>query len=98
VKLINARGLESPELNAIVEAVGASFECDCVWRRQRLIVELDGRAYHSTAAAFERDRARDRRLQAAGWIVVRVTWRQLREDPESVIADLGALLARGIKP
>ena len=53
-----------------------------------MIVELDGRAFHATAAAFERDRARDRRLQAADWTVVRVTWRQLRDEPEIVVADL----------
>ena len=94
VRLIRARRLERPELNALVDVAGASFECDCVWRRQRLIVELDGRAFHETAAAFERDRARDRRLQAAGWMVVHVTWRQVRDDPATVIADLRLLLER----
>ena len=94
MRLIDARRLERPELNALVDVGGDSFECDCVWRRQRLIVELDGRAFHATAAAFERDRARDRRLQAAGWTVVRVTWRQVRDDPATVIADLRLLLER----
>jgi very-short-patch-repair endonuclease len=72
------------------------MECDCVWRPQRLIVELDGRATHDTAAAFERDRARDRLLQAAGWRVVRITWRQLHHDEDRIFADLRELL--GIKP
>ena len=44
-------------------------------------LELDGRAAHATPAAFEADRERDRVLQAAGWRVVRVTWRQLTERP-----------------
>ena len=48
-----------------------------------LIAELDGRAVHGTARAFERDRARDRALSAAGWRVVRITWRQLSEEAES---------------
>ena len=55
------------------------FEVDCVWREQRLAVELDGRSYHDTLQAYERDRERDRLLQAAGWRPVRVTWRQLDE-------------------
>jgi hypothetical protein len=77
-RLARSAGLSRPELNGVVQAGGRSLECDCVWRPQRLIVELDGRAFHATAAAFERDRARDRRLQVAGWAVVRVTWRHPR--------------------
>ena len=86
-------GLESPERNAYVLANGRWFECDCVWRAQRLIVELDSRRFHVTAAAFERDRDRDRALSAAGWRVVRVTWRQLHHKPESLAADLRTILA-----
>jgi tRNA-dihydrouridine synthase B len=32
------------------------FEVDCLWREQRLAVELDSRAFHATSSAFERDR------------------------------------------
>lgn len=71
---------------------GRSYEVDCVWPERRLIVELDGHATHATRASFECDRIRDRMLQAAGWRVVRVTWRQLREDPGAIAADLSALL------
>jgi very-short-patch-repair endonuclease len=90
------RELPAPEVNVQLLVAGEWLECDCVWRRHRLIVELDGRAFHTTAAAFERDRARDRRLQAAGWTVVRVTWRQLRVELERLIADLRSLLDRDL--
>ena len=40
-------------------------EVDMLWREQRLVVEVDGFAYHSGRAAFERDRRRDAALQAA---------------------------------
>jgi very-short-patch-repair endonuclease len=56
------------------------------------VVEVDGFAYHAGRAAFERDRARDADLQAAGLRVMRVTWRQLVEEPEAVAARLGAAL------
>ena len=69
---------------------------DCAWPDQRLIVELDGRSVHDTADAFEEDRARDRRLEAAGWNVIRVTWRQLHDSPAELEADLGLLL--GLSP
>ena len=58
-----------------------------------MTVELDGRAAHATAAAFERDRARDRLLAAHGWRVIRITWRQLQTERQEIAADLAGLLA-----
>jgi very-short-patch-repair endonuclease len=37
---------------------------------------------------------RDRLLVADGWRVVRITWRQLRDDAPAVLADLRRLLRR----
>jgi len=68
-------------------------EVDFVWRPQRLVVEVDGYAYHGTRAAFERDRRRDAELQAAGHRVTRVTWRQLVDRPEAVVARIAGALA-----
>lgn len=65
---------------------------DASWPDQRLIVECDGFATHGTREAFERDRAKDRALQVAGWRVVRITWRQLQDDGETIAAQLAALL------
>ena len=81
------------EVNAVIEEDGRRFEVDCLWRGRRLVAELDGHAVHGTTAAFERDRARDRILQAAGWRVVRVTWRQLHEERAALASDLRRLLA-----
>jgi hypothetical protein len=92
--LADLAGLPPSQRNVRIEAQGHWYECDCVWREQRLIVELDSRAYHLNIAAFERDRARDRRLQVAGWRVIRVTWRQLEEDLPAVASDIGDLLHR----
>ena len=89
---LDARGLARPEVNAWVETAAGWFEVDCLWRPARVIVELDGYTRHGTRAAFERDRARDRALQAAGWRVIRVTWRQLHEQPRLVAAELQAVL------
>jgi very-short-patch-repair endonuclease len=89
---IRKTGLPSPSFNTHL----LGFECDCVWRDQRVVVELDGRATHDTFAAFERDRARDRALAAGGWRTVRITWRQLHEQPESIAADLRRMLGAGL--
>jgi very-short-patch-repair endonuclease len=84
-------GLPLPQTNVVIEG----YEVDCVWPNQRVIVELDGHASHSPTHAFELDRARDRRLEAAGWRVIRITWRQLEQEPDLVEADLRRLLLRG---
>jgi very-short-patch-repair endonuclease len=90
--------LPRPEFNAGVLIDGIWIEPDCLWRAERVIVELDSHAFHLTPAAFESDRARDRRLQAIGWRVVRLTWRQIHDDPERLEADLLQLLRDGRRP
>lgn len=92
VALLDRKGLPRPRLNAHLSLRGRFFEPDCMWERERLLVELDGRAVHGTERAFERDRARDRILLAEGWRSARVTWLQLRDEPEAVAADLRDLL------
>ena len=83
--------LPRPRVNKVIEVAGTALEVDCSWVEHRLVVELDGRATHATGAAFERDRVRDRILQAAGWRVIRVTWRQLHEEAAAVAEDLRTL-------
>lgn len=86
-----ANVLRRPLVNHHIAQVG---ECDFVWPEARLIVELDGYATHATRRSFEADRARDRALHVAGWRVIRITWRQLRDGPERIAADLRALLEK----
>jgi very-short-patch-repair endonuclease len=86
--------LPRPHRNADVAVAGRFFEVDCLWRAERLIVELDGGFVHGTWRASERDRERDRLLMVDGWRVVRITWRQLRDDAPAVVADLRRLLRR----
>jgi very-short-patch-repair endonuclease len=89
--LLAQTDLPKPRLNALLDLRDGKLEADCLWPAQRLIVELDGGKAHRTHTAFESDRERDRRLLAAGWRVIRVTWRQL-DDPDIVVRDLRALL------
>lgn len=91
--VVRASDLPRPALNAFVEG----FEVDASWPGARLAVELDGHAVHATRARFEGDRARDRSLVVAGWTVVRVTWRQLHDDPTGLLRDLRRLLDRAAR-
>lgn len=89
--LVRKAGLREPATNVRLRG----WEVDFLWRAERLVVEVDGFEYHSGPAAFERDRRRDAELAAAGLRVVRVTWRQLTERREQVLARLVQALARG---
>jgi len=89
LELVRAAGLPSPRTNTRV----AGHEVDMLWPAARLVVEVDGYEHHGPQPAFERDRRRDGRLLAAGYRVLRVTWRQIVEEPERVIAVIAAALA-----
>ena len=84
IELIRAARLPTPETNVRIDG----HEVDLVWREATLGVEIDGYAFHSSRSSFERDRRRDAALAGGGWRVVRVTWRQLTEEPEAVVATL----------
>lgn len=84
--------LPPPEVNAPFLLEGGQIEADFLWRDARLIVEADGRRFHATASAFERDRQRDQLLLLAGWRVIRCTWRQVVDRPEELARTLRTLL------
>jgi very-short-patch-repair endonuclease len=69
------------------------YVADFVWPEQRLIVEVDGYLFHSSRASFEHDRRRDQRFAAEGYVVIRITMRQLEQEPLAVIARIAQALA-----
>ncbi len=90
ISIVNRAGLPSPEKNVVI----CGQRVDAAWRDQRLVVEADGRGPHDHGLAFERDRRRDQILISAGWRVIRVTYRQLHDEPERVAAVIAAALVR----
>jgi very-short-patch-repair endonuclease len=91
--LIRSAQLPEPEVNARVHG----YEVDFLWRAERLVVEIDGFSFHSSRAAFERDRQRDARLQAASLRTMRITWFQMENECYAVIARLALTLARALR-
>lgn len=61
---------------------------DAVIHEWRLILEADGRAYHTKRDDFERDRRRDNLAAAHGYRVMRFTHRMLTSDPAEVVASV----------
>jgi very-short-patch-repair endonuclease len=80
--------VQTPQTNALISHI----EVDALWPKQRLVVELDSRAFHQTTEAFERDRERDAFLQLNGYRVIRITWLMLTQNPGPTMARVRALL------
>jgi very-short-patch-repair endonuclease len=87
-------GLPRPEVNASLIIDGHRLEPDFLWRDARLVVETDGRQFHDTASAFERDHQRELRLTLAGWRVSHYSWHQVVDRPDEVAQALRVLLGR----
>lgn len=88
--LLRRAGLPPTKTNIKVE----NHEVDALYEQAGLVVEMDGYAFHRTRASFENDRHRDAVLLAAGYRVMRITWSQLTEEPEALVARLATALAR----
>jgi len=89
LRLCRRHRLPAPEVNVRL----GPFLVDFLWRRQRMVVEVDGYRYHRGRSAFEDDRARDVELRLLGYEVVRFTHRQVAGEASRVARTLRALLA-----
>lgn len=96
VALVDSHGLRRARMNGTLALRGRFFEIDALWAEERVAVELDSRSVHSTSRNFESDKQRDRILLAEGWRTVRVTWRQLQDEPAEVVADLRTALGQEV--
>jgi len=58
---------------------------DFAYVDEEILIEGDSRRWHLLSEAFENDRRRDIAAQLAGWIVIRVTWKMITEEPAFVV-------------
>jgi very-short-patch-repair endonuclease len=86
--LCRANALPTPQVNTYAEG----FEVDFLFAAHRVAVETDSWRYHHTRQAFERDRARDAALAAAGYRSLRFTDLQVETEPRTVVHALAAAL------
>jgi very-short-patch-repair endonuclease len=94
LRMCDRTGLPPPEVNATLDIAGRQFTPDFLWRDAGLIFEADGRRFHDTASAFQRDRWREQQLQLAGWRVSRCTWEQVETEPQRLASTVRGLLAQ----
>jgi very-short-patch-repair endonuclease len=93
-RLIRDANLPEPRFNVPFR----QYELDVVWPDQRVVLEVDGYNYHGHRAQFESDRRKDLLLTAAGYRVIRITWRQLTNEQLAVVAVIATALGRGRPP
>jgi very-short-patch-repair endonuclease len=85
-RLLRAAGIIGWKANRPILIAGLNVYPDIVFRRQRLVIEIDGREFHSDPEVFESDRRRQNLLVLDGWRVLRITWRMITDDPDRVVA------------
>jgi very-short-patch-repair endonuclease len=90
LQMVRKSGLPDPEVNVRI----GGFVADFLWRRERVVLEIDGYDYHRGRVAFERDHERDAVHQHSEFVVIRATWRQLEDAPEAVLVWVATALAR----
>lgn len=91
--LLRRAELPAPDVNVRLDP----YEVDFLWREAGLAVEVDGFAFHADRARFEEDRRRDADLAARGLQVIRVTWRQIVNQPEATLVRIAQALARSAR-
>jgi hypothetical protein len=69
------------------------WEIDCYWPDHRLVLELDGRPYHTVIEDIERDNRKNTWLQANGLRFLRITDSRFKRDKRGVHQDLTTMLA-----
>jgi hypothetical protein len=89
--LVRESGLPVPALNVLVEG----DLVDAYWPRARLVVELQSYEHHAHREAFERDNSKLTRLQVAGYVVLPLTHRKMRDEAGEVVAAVRAMVNGG---
>jgi very-short-patch-repair endonuclease len=87
-ELLDTHGIEQPDWQVQLGDDDFIGRVDCLFRRPRLIVELDGRIGHVGVLDEARDAERDKRLRALGFRVRRFTWEDVVLRPGWVVSEL----------
>lgn len=93
VEVLDRFGLPRParqrNVGGLEDRIG---RVDFLYVERRLVIEADGRRNHTALLDREGDAWRDLELAAAGFTVIRVTWRQLQDEPQRFVRALRRVL------
>jgi len=95
-EVLGAAGVTGWQAGAVVEDDdGLIGVVDLLFARERLVVEVDGERAHAGRTTFVEDRRRQNRIVNAGYRILRFTWWDLEESPDTVVRQIRAALAGG---
>jgi very-short-patch-repair endonuclease len=86
--LLTEAPLPIPQTNVRLRIGRKTYEVDFLWRAEKVVVETDGGRFHDNPAAGSRDSDRNHALAAAGYLIPRLGWEDLRDRPERTMAEL----------
>lgn len=93
-EVLRSGGLPDPVRQHALPSLHEPGRVDAAYPEVRLILEVDGRRWHTRAADFEADRRRDIDAGLLGWRVVRFVWHDLVRHPAWVCEVVATHLAR----
>ena len=89
-KLLRDAGLPKAVFHYVVQTPEGLFlaEVDFAYPEIKLVIEVDGFDAHGTPRAMAKDFVRQNGLAPYRWHVLRFTWRQVTDEPETVAATI----------
>ena len=90
--LCERHGLPRPSTGVYLDTGEWLAEVDCLFPRERVIVELDGEQVHRTRGRFHSDRRRDAALAARGWLTIRLTWERVTKEDALVAEEVRRII------
>lgn len=84
-RILRSAGITGWKANSTIVLQHGTKVGDVVFEKVRLVIEVDGFAFHSEHGRFQDDRSRQNLLVRSDWTVLRLTWWQLTDDPEGVV-------------
>lgn len=91
--VFNVPGLDDAARQLTIRVGGRRYRLDMAYAEEKLAVELDGRAFHSSPAQREHDAARDLALATIGWQTLRLSHFRLHNDVAGCRRDVLAVRA-----
>jgi len=92
LRVLRSAGLE-PTAGHTVRVANRRYRLDAAFVAQKVALEADGYEFHSSRAAFDRDRERRNQLELAGWLALNVTSRMVYGQPRQLVHSVRHALA-----
>jgi hypothetical protein len=97
LKVVHEGGLPLPVAQFVVRDHDGRFVCraDFAYPQHRVLIELDGAAFHQDDVSFRRDRVKQNRAAVLGWTVLRYTWYDVQETPARIWIEIQMAMRAG---